>query len=473
MATSLKEGFTMLATKPVLFVRQPAFLAVFLVYSGTYVTANSVESVCLNAKMDPTMPKFLSSTIVNISLCVWKDRKLAGWFGQGPARPFPRISYGLFTVRDSLTVAAAFTLPPIISKVLQGPEIGASKAFSDTLCQLGLPCAVQLVSTPIHLWGLNIYNRPHASVVERVGMNASLFASFLVPCESDETALGAAIEARLEELRVIPSNASRPNLHQIVDSQAGFREKVEEEVTQWMAEVFRYAPLYRTATFVCMGPNPSLISSSAIPVFYIPSSLPASHPDHPEKLIKKFWPLIGLPCYSPSPKIRKIPSTGPDSEAMDIDTLVAYLSEDAAVGRRPCLVYSRAGALGGVTGEWDDLARIREACSRFGCWMHVECDNMSLLTPPSPQDVSDPPTPDPLRSADSIAFHPSSAFKLVHSDLPAVTFFNTVDPRVMDPLHMDAFDATQEMGNSLTAQRRKSGGSAGGALISAALWVCL
>ncbi|KAI9350730.1 hypothetical protein BDR26DRAFT_851404 [Obelidium mucronatum] len=159
MAQSLKEGFVTLASKPLTFARQPSFLAVFLVYSGTYVTANSVESLCLNAPIDPIMPKFIASTAVNISLCVWKDKQLAGWFGTGSPRPFPKISYGLFS---------SFTLPPIISKILQGPEIGASKAFSDTICQLGLPCAVQLISTPIHLFGLDAYNRSGVSFGERV-----------------------------------------------------------------------------------------------------------------------------------------------------------------------------------------------------------------------------------------------------------------------------------------------------------------
>ncbi|KAJ3287215.1 hypothetical protein HDU79_005868 [Rhizoclosmatium sp. JEL0117] len=169
LVQGLKDGFRTLATKPHIFLRQSSFLAVFTVYAGTYATANTVETLCTSSlAINPAFPKFLSSTTVNIALCAWKDKMLTKWYGVGCPKPFPKLSYGLFIVRDSLTVAASFTLPPIISKILQGPEIGASQAFANTVCQLGLPCAVQLISTPIHLFSLDLYNREGVSFGERV-----------------------------------------------------------------------------------------------------------------------------------------------------------------------------------------------------------------------------------------------------------------------------------------------------------------
>ncbi|KAJ3131668.1 Pyridoxal-dependent decarboxylase domain-containing protein 1 [Physocladia obscura] len=232
--------------------------------------------------------------------------------------------------------------------------------------------------------------------------------------------------------------------------------------------------VFRTATFLCMGPNPERITSSAIPVFYIPSSLPSSA-QHPETVIKKYWALIGAPSHAPNTaKIRRIPSVSPNSDAMDVATLIAFLSEDIAVGRRPCVVYARAASslAQSVTGEWDDLTKIREICSRFGCWMHVECDNVAVLA--TPKDANSAQKIESLRTADSIAFTPSAAFQLVNQyDLPAVTLFNTVDPRLMDPLHLESFDSAASEKSShfslQSVQKRRTGGSAGGALIAAAL----
>ncbi|KAJ3204223.1 hypothetical protein HDU82_005995 [Entophlyctis luteolus] len=147
---------------------------------------------------------------------------------------------------------------------------------------------------------------------------------------------------------------------------------------------------------------------------------------------------------------------------MDVSTLVAFLSEDIAVGRRPCVVFARAcGETGTVSGEWDNLL-----CS----------DSMSLLSMSVSLDKGIPETAkkiESLRSADSVTFLPAVAFKLSNPyELTPVTFFNAVDPRVIDPLHLDLFDSTasdKNMSSVPSAHRRKSGGSAGGALIAATL----
>ncbi|KAJ3240222.1 hypothetical protein HDU81_004359 [Chytriomyces hyalinus] len=224
--------------------------------------------------------------------------------------------------------------------------------------------------------------------------------------------------------------------------------------------------VFRTATFLAMGPSPARISSAAIPVFYFPATLDSSY----SAPLSTHWSLIGLPSHSPSlPKIRKIPTTGiPGSDGpMDVSVLTAYLSEDVAVGRRPVVVVVRCG-FGLVSGEWDDLGSVRALCSRFGCWMHVECDNMSLMEEPSAiQDAQTVVKLENLRCADSIAFHASSALKLVHpQDLPSITLFNTVDPRLMDPVHVIEPDEGRSYDSTSSLHRRNSAfSSAGGALI--------
>ncbi|KAI8613991.1 hypothetical protein BC830DRAFT_1169802 [Chytriomyces sp. MP71] len=45
---------------------------------------------------------------------------LTRWFGQGTPRPVGLAAYACFGFRDSLTMAAAFTFPPLLSEALQG-----------------------------------------------------------------------------------------------------------------------------------------------------------------------------------------------------------------------------------------------------------------------------------------------------------------------------------------------------------------
>ncbi|KAJ3387898.1 hypothetical protein HDU84_000434, partial [Entophlyctis sp. JEL0112] len=103
-------------------------------------------------------------------------------------------------------------------------------------------------------------------------------------------------------------------------------------------------------------------------------------------------------------------------------------------------------------------------------------DSMSLLSTAVSLDTAIPETAkkiESLRSADSVTFLPAAAFKLSNPhELAPITFFNAVDPRVIDPLNLDLFDSAasdRNLPSVPAAHRRRSGGSAGGALIAATL----
>ncbi|KAK6600110.1 hypothetical protein H4I96_07436 [Botrytis cinerea] len=106
--------------------------------------------------------KFVASSTANIGLCLFKDQTFARMFGpSGPPRPVPFPSYILFTARDCLTIFASFNIPPML-----GPIINKSlseelqKSISgQTISQFLAPASVQLLSTPMHLLGLDLYNR--------------------------------------------------------------------------------------------------------------------------------------------------------------------------------------------------------------------------------------------------------------------------------------------------------------------------
>jgi hypothetical protein len=87
---------------------------------------------------------------------------------KSPAATIPLLSYALFATRDSMTIFASFNLPPAIAPRLLDLPPSAQKRLSGILstesrrnntAQFFAPAAMQLISTPIHLLGLDLYNR--------------------------------------------------------------------------------------------------------------------------------------------------------------------------------------------------------------------------------------------------------------------------------------------------------------------------
>ena len=144
----LVNGCKVLFTNPIYFFRQPSFLLIWGVFSGTYVVANSVEAICERSGQSSFYPKFLASSAVNIPLSVSKDRAFARMFGVGKIKPFPSTSLGLFAVRDSMTMLASFSLPSIIAASLQ-KRYHWTESGSFSVAQLFAPIAVQALSTPL------------------------------------------------------------------------------------------------------------------------------------------------------------------------------------------------------------------------------------------------------------------------------------------------------------------------------------
>lgn len=65
-----------------------------------------------------------------------------------------------------MTILASFTLPGILSKQMQNNGYG--KENSDVIAQLFTPVTMQIFSTPLHLYGLDLYNRDIANKSERI-----------------------------------------------------------------------------------------------------------------------------------------------------------------------------------------------------------------------------------------------------------------------------------------------------------------
>lgn len=189
---SLTSSLKGLITRPHHFLVSTPFLLIYTLYSCTYITANFIDTA-VSTTSDKAFShvsagpiKFVSTAFVNMSICIYKDSRFAKLFGaQAQGTPaaatsstaaqaachnikqlasspkIPKISLGLFGLRDSLTIFASFNVPQLISPHI--PDFLASTPSSKTsLAQFTIPATVQIFSTPLHLLGLDLYNRQPA-----------------------------------------------------------------------------------------------------------------------------------------------------------------------------------------------------------------------------------------------------------------------------------------------------------------------
>lgn len=159
------KGFKNVVTRPFTTFNSLDNRAVMGVYVPTYITKNLVEASCDYKGINPFYPVFFITAAINTTLGIMKDRYLAQMFGTGVPN-FPKISYALFASRDSVIVGASFNGPIILSPVLQS-KMGWGKETADTVAQLACPGLAQIVGTPIHLIGLDCYNRPNLPMIRR------------------------------------------------------------------------------------------------------------------------------------------------------------------------------------------------------------------------------------------------------------------------------------------------------------------
>lgn len=147
--------------------------AIQSLYFGTYFTANSIDTVSSTVHSTPLetttsgTAKFVATSSANLALCLYKDSRFTQLFGSSTsaARPVPLPTFALFTVRDCLTIFASFNLPPLLAPHLdQHLSDGVRKyASAASVAQFVTPAAVQIFSTPLHLLGLDLYNRPNGA----------------------------------------------------------------------------------------------------------------------------------------------------------------------------------------------------------------------------------------------------------------------------------------------------------------------
>ncbi|KAI1176797.1 hypothetical protein F4777DRAFT_243555 [Nemania sp. FL0916] len=190
-ADSLKTSFRTLLTQPrsMLFSRPVALI--FMLYGGTYLTANTLDTVTSTLRDRPAgyvtsgTAKFAASSTANIGLCIYKDSVYVRLFGPGgPPRPVPLPSYALFALRDCFTIFASFNVPPLLGPIVsEHLSTNMRRHLSgETVAQFAAPAAVQLFSTPIHLLGLDMYNRPASPAISWADRWALVKKNWLISC---------------------------------------------------------------------------------------------------------------------------------------------------------------------------------------------------------------------------------------------------------------------------------------------------
>ena len=167
LVPSMIQSTKMLITHPLRFLKQPAFLICWGVYTAIYTTANSINAICERSNKNPLYPKLAATSVVSINLNIAKDREFARLFGVGAPKPMAYSSMALFGTRNAMTMLASFSLPGILSKKLQN-EMNMKKQKADMLTQLIIPATMQIFNTPLHLLGYDIYNRPNVSYNEKI-----------------------------------------------------------------------------------------------------------------------------------------------------------------------------------------------------------------------------------------------------------------------------------------------------------------
>lgn len=149
------------------------FGIMFFVYSSTYSTANLVEYYCKKNNIDYKIPTILATSLVNVCTIAYKDKEYSKIFNNGYNK-FPRISYGLFAIRDMMTIYSSFIFKKDFVNFLH-KYIPANTA--DFISSLILPISAQILSTPIHIVAIDLYQRPNTNNPDRISNIKKMYNS--------------------------------------------------------------------------------------------------------------------------------------------------------------------------------------------------------------------------------------------------------------------------------------------------------
>jgi len=196
------ESFSSMIRNPYRTVKSPTFLLMWTVYAATYTTVNccktilehreqfkeaeeseKISSLSSSGNNDnkANMSVFLGTTVINSASSMWKDRYFAMQFGVAKAAnaaKVPLITYGLWGMRDCMVIGSSFILPDIVSSILQR-QTDLNHDTALRISQFTCPVVSQLIITPVQVLGLDFYNRPLASPLDRIRFQFANYTSIV------------------------------------------------------------------------------------------------------------------------------------------------------------------------------------------------------------------------------------------------------------------------------------------------------
>merc|ERR1712060_269659 len=146
------------------------------VYGLTYGANNAVDVISERYDVGAAtqnMMKLFGATGAYTTSSILKDVAFAKMFSKAAEaatevkRAVPLTTYGTFLFRDALIIGAGFILPAMVAGGIKSSSSMDPKT-ADKVAQLATPCCMQTLITPIHLFGLNLYNQPKATTNERM-----------------------------------------------------------------------------------------------------------------------------------------------------------------------------------------------------------------------------------------------------------------------------------------------------------------
>ncbi|KAE8353456.1 hypothetical protein BDV28DRAFT_164914 [Aspergillus coremiiformis] len=185
---SLRSHSLVALQRPGSFIFSRPFGLIWTLYAATYAVANGTETVTTAlcpSKVDPIT--FTTTFLVNVPLGVWKDIRFAQLFGRNlesatNALRVSKAATAAFLLRDGVTIFGSFTLASWCASII--PDSLTSQPRSKTiLTQIAVPVLSQLVATPFHLLGLDLYNRPSVRWRDRcVAIRSHLASATVIRC---------------------------------------------------------------------------------------------------------------------------------------------------------------------------------------------------------------------------------------------------------------------------------------------------
>lgn len=134
-------------TLPYLYVFHPIAncLKTIAEHQDHFQTRNTNDADTSSAGMG-TFGVFAATTIVNSATSMFKDKFYAKQFGLSTAAAkIPKITYGLWGMRDCMVIGSSFILPDIMCGMLQ-EHSDLDKATALRVSQFACPIAAQFVS---------------------------------------------------------------------------------------------------------------------------------------------------------------------------------------------------------------------------------------------------------------------------------------------------------------------------------------